>query len=131
MTINPIDFERENMRKHGWYVHYVPEDNYGAGANVHTHGLPESFSHLDIQCTLPVRQDIIHTIFIELAERIKRGETFVVNQQYDDIIHHFCVEFIPAVENDRTVLRLVLPDKEGRLPSDPACDPYYKRQYDN
>lgn len=45
----------EMMRKHGWYAHFVPDDNkYPNSINYHTHGLEDSFGHPDLQICFPL-----------------------------------------------------------------------------
>ena len=42
-----IAWEIDCMERFGWYVHYVTDAP--SGADVHTHGLRESFDHPDLQ----------------------------------------------------------------------------------
>jgi hypothetical protein len=45
--------EQALMKKYGWLVHFVPgSEGVPFGMNIHTHGLLESFGHLDLQICL-------------------------------------------------------------------------------
>lgn len=102
--------DREKMLLYGWITHYVIDDN-----NAHTHGLLENFSHLDIQCVIRLQPEIMHSVFCCIIERVKNGETFKPDILYDRIVKDYKVKFIYATEIGRSVLRLILPDPEGKL----------------
>lgn len=112
--MNYSKFEKESMEKMGWYAHYVFNcDKSPANTNIHTHGVLESFNHKDLQICLPLPPNIAHGVFYTIIENIRKGKTYEVGQLYDDVLHGYSVKFIKAREMDRTVLRIVLPDKDG------------------
>ncbi|GGG18207.1 DUF4262 domain-containing protein [Paenibacillus abyssi] len=121
-------WKNEMMEKHGFFIHFVLDDQVGAGANYHTHGLEQSFGHPDLQCTLPITPEIIQSVFHTIVDRIKAGERFVAEQLYEKVITNYPVEFKEANEFGRKVLRLLLPDEKGLFPNDPMCNPVYKEQ---
>jgi hypothetical protein len=105
------------MKKHGWYVHYVTDhdDNSPTGYNVHTHGLTESHDHPDLQIVMPIRPEIAHSLLIATVDLIKSGIKIDTQKEYDKIVKDFKVRFTVAVENEREVLRMILPDAQGNL----------------
>ncbi len=49
--------EQDSINEYGWYAHAVPGDdvrNTPTGMNIHTHHLPESFNHPDLQLVIPI-----------------------------------------------------------------------------
>jgi hypothetical protein len=119
----------EMIKKFGWASHYVPLTS--THANYHTHGLQENYGHIDFQCLLPINPQLINSIVAGLADRVKKGEVFVEDKHYDDVISNFSVFFKKFTECGRPVLRLILPDPKGKFPQDADCDPRYKIQYDD
>lgn len=125
--------EREMLREHGWLMHHVFETSaheFGGLANQHTHGLEENYGHKDFQMVLPIDPRITHSLFKTIAERIKAGDEFIEGKEYNNIIQNFNVHFKEVTENDRTVLRLILPDENGKTPTDKDCKKPYNRQYE-
>jgi hypothetical protein len=109
-----IEFEKTMMKKYGWYVHFVINDESTPfGINYHTHGLTETYNHKDIQICFPLNQRIVHGILINIVDEIKDGKTFISGMKYDNIVEGYNVEFIEAIEGNRRVLRCIIPDSDG------------------
>ncbi|QIH33465.1 DUF4262 domain-containing protein [Sphingobacterium sp. DR205] len=108
-------WSKDMMDRHGWYVHFIPNDNvFPNKINFHTHGLPESFGHPDLQICFPISTEGAHQILSYIIDRIKSGEQFEPNRQYEKIIgNNLTVEFIEAMECNRKLLRIVFPNKDG------------------
>jgi hypothetical protein len=120
-------FAKDCMKKYGWYAHYVLEDD--CHINAHTHGVYQSYGHSDFQIVLPLDQKLAHTLFKELVEKVKKGEKFIANRRYAEVIKKYDVKFIMRKEGSRTVNRLILPDAQGNLEQDKMECPY-NGQYD-
>lgn len=107
-------WQNEMIQKFGWYAHFVPLDN--DFANFHTHGIFEKFLHPDFQITVPLDPKVAHRIFHRLVDLINdEGKRFNPGDVVETIIQGFSVTFIKATENDRQVLRVILPDRHGNL----------------
>jgi uncharacterized protein DUF4262 len=119
-------WHKEMMSRHGFYTHFVIG---GDCANIHTHGVNESFHHTDIQIALPISQQTANNLLHGIVEQIKKGKKFVTNVDYSEIAN-MPVRFIHATECDRPVLRLIIPDRAGTLAKD-TMDPVFARQYEN
>jgi len=104
--------EAEKMRKYGFVVHAVIDQEH---PNVHSHGLQESMGHLDFQVVAQVHPECGHGIICNFVDRIKKGERFEPWRDYDNIIMDYKVRLVPATDNNRPVLRVILPDKAGVL----------------
>lgn len=107
------------MKKYGWYAHMVVADPYVAtGFNYHTHGIETTFGHLDLQIVLPLHGSGCHSIASALYDQIKDG-TYFQDGDGATIPHQngsrFPVRFIRVREGDRDVLRVILPNPDGKL----------------
>lgn len=123
--LNIADIDKECIQKYGWYAHYVPSgDTTPFGANYHTHGFPEKFDHPDIQICMPIPNNSIHSLGWRAVEYIEAGNKFEPGKFYDCILENHSVQFIHATECGRPVLRMILPDKEGRFDTDPYCQQF-------
>ena len=126
-----VDWTREKMKKHGWIVHFVPDDEQSpTGTNIHTHGLQENFGHPDFQLIVPLPQKMAHNILINLADRVKAGEVFTDGQVVTGVIRGFEVKMVTATETGRVVLRVVIPAKDGKLDREEMSEPWVKQYAD-
>lgn len=105
--------EKDMISKQGFFCHMVFPESENDLANYHTHGLPQSSDHPDIQVVIALSKDQYGPIIHGVYEKIKDGTKFEVGIQYDEIIRNMPVEFIWAVESGRDVLRMILPDTNG------------------
>lgn len=111
------DWQETQLVKYGWYAHFVDMPDLGI-INCHTHGILELCDHFDLQIIVPLLPQTTLTILHTICNRIKAGEKFKSGDVVSDIIKNFNITFIDAIEGDRTVLRIILPDKYGNLTKD-------------
>jgi hypothetical protein len=103
------------IAEHGWYAHTVPDDpDSPTGFNAHTHGLEDGYGHPDFQLVLPLPFATAHQILINLVDAVKAGRRFKAGHGVRRIIHGYDVSFADATEGGRDVLRVIIPDPEGR-----------------
>jgi hypothetical protein len=123
MSIDDLQkLEQKNKEKYGWVFHVVVEHPI-YGTEVHTHGLLEKYGHPDLQlcfdflkCFPPDRgKQVISNILWDFVNRIKDGETFSAEQRVSGILKGYDVRLVAATENQRPVLRIIIPDKDGNL----------------
>lgn len=115
-------WSKGQMDKYGWYAHYVPLP-LNSVVNAHTHGFEATFHHPNVQLFFSLPMETSHSIFATIAENIRNGTVYRTGEKYTGVLGGgYGVEFVHAKEGGRPVLRCLLPDKEGRLPSDPACE---------
>jgi len=118
MNRNEIIAKKEAMDKHfmetvGWYSHYVPHT--GSWINYHTHGLERSYGHKNIQICMPLSQQQAHGLANMLVIEIKKGKKFEAGVDYEGLMAKgYKVRFIEAKECGRSVLRLLIPDVNGK-----------------
>lgn len=113
------EWEKEQMDKHGWIVHFVQNDErYPTNTNHHTHGLTETYNHPDLQVVVPMPAKSVHNVFIQLIERIKAGEKFKHGDVAENVVNKYSVKFHDAYEGDRHVLRVIVPDVDNNLERD-------------
>lgn len=118
---------QDMINKHGWAVHFVPMDNNHV--NIHTHGLQENYNHADLQITCPLPPKTAHSILAEIVHNVKLGERYKEGRN-SRIIRNFDVELKEYMESGRKVLRILLPDTKGVLPTEQGCDPKFMYQLD-
>lgn len=116
-----INKRTQMMNVHGWVVDAIHDTkdfscDTETGVDIHTHGIQESFDHPDLQCILPADINIIHSIFCIIVENIKRGKKYESGKCYGDILNNgYKLRFIEATQGGRRVLRVILPDRKGKL----------------
>lgn len=124
-----LRWEKKMLKKLGWYMDAIFADEYNdIHANYHTHGVQENFNHLDFQIVLNMDPEVANNIFFTLIDNVKNGITYEVDKQYSNVIDGFNIIFKQYKEIDRVVLRVLLPDEDGILPTDDKCDEVYKAQ---
>jgi len=110
--------EQKAMRQYGWFSHIVPEDpDSPLNFNAHTHGFGVTFDQPDVQIVLPLPQKVLGHVLHSLADKI-RDEDYKMETgvPVEGILHgNYKVMFVKAVECDRQVFRMILPDKDGNL----------------
>ncbi|OOR21500.1 DUF4262 domain-containing protein [Bacillus cereus] len=125
-------WEKEMLQEHGWYMHAVLAEDYDEiYANYHTHGLTHKYNHQDLQIILNIDPEVAHDIFYTVVEEIKYGKKFEEGIEYYNIIENNPVIMKSFKEMNREVLRILLPDERGVLPTHPDCSEDYKTQLDN
>ncbi|WP_066297456.1 DUF4262 domain-containing protein [Bacillus sp. FJAT-29937] len=114
-----------------WTVHYVFETElceFGGLCNYHTHGLKENYDHLDFQVVLPLNPKTIDPILGMMVNQIKEGRVFESDKKAGQVLRGFDVLFKEFHDGNRKVLRLILPDPNGKFPGDEGCQEPYSRQ---
>lgn len=121
------EWQDEMMSKHGFYIHFVDGEEQGY-INAHTHGFRESWDHSDFQLVINIDRKVVSDIFWNFANRVKKGEIFSSGMMVDEVIANYPVRLDTMRENDRDVLRIILPDADGRYPGDHDTSPFFERQ---
>ena len=112
----------------GFYVHYIVEPPH----NYHTHGLPESFNHPDLQIALAVKKETAMNILGTVIDLIKEGQEIKDGMHLFNVICDYCIKAYKTTEDGRDIIRLLLPDRAGIFPDNPNCDEPFKIQmYDD
>lgn len=132
-------WEARMIAEHGFAIHYTAQRAEGppAGsapwprgfADYHTHGFQETWSHPDLQLVITIGEGVAHGIFWAFARRVEAGERFEDGQDVEDVIGGgLRVRMRQRIQNGRLVLRVLLPDPEGKLPGDEGCEEFYAGQ---
>ena len=124
--------EKELLEKFGWYVHFViDDDDYPYNVNYHTHGLADSWDHLDLQIVLNVGPEMAYGIFKTVIDLVKAGHKFADGEISKEVLQNeYGVKFFSTIEMGRPVLRLIIPDEDGNTDDGSFTDSKYARQYD-
>jgi hypothetical protein len=114
--------EKQMMEKYGWVTHFVvdTDDNEAkvstkTGVDIHTHGLEENFNHPDLQIALPIDASIAHSILTSIIDNIKEGNTYKDGDVCKGLLKGDYKVRFQKVNSDRSILRIILPNKEGQI----------------
>ena len=127
-------WEAEMLSKCGFIIHMVLPTGGSKWMNYHTHGMPEHFDHQDLQIVFPVSEEQCQSYMWAIIDKIKDGAKYKPGDSDSRILtlvgteEPIPVEFSAAVECGRNVLRVLIPDKKGRPPSDKLCEFPYSGQ---
>ncbi|MCD8109990.1 MAG: DUF4262 domain-containing protein [Clostridiales bacterium] len=134
-----MDAKEINRENPDWYIHLCAngvaceccgeiEDGFRElMCNAHTHGL-ERYNHPDFQMVVQYPAEAIGYVLNEFGYRVRSGERFSNGEIVEGIFTDCPVRLEEAVEMDRTVFRIVIPDGENRWPEDPECEYPYSAQ---
>lgn len=121
-------FHKESMEEYGFYIHMVSNDKDQSPTewNVHTHGVSHSFNHLDLQIVFPNLEPNIYAGLLHvMVNNIKLGQRYEVGTKYYDILENkMAVKFVRARENERDVMRMIVPDEQGEIDPMTMAHPY-------
>lgn len=124
--------QKEMIEKYGFVIHNVfPSSEDEVLWSHHTHGLKENFNHTDLEIVLPIDPQLAGSLLHGMVEQIKKGESFENILISDKVIENFDVQLVETMEGDRKVIRVVLPDANGKFPKDKDCAEIYKNQLDD
>lgn len=125
-AITALDAKDEQLiAQHGWVWHYILDEPISA----HTHGLPESYGHPDLEILLPLRDKQIGSVLWALVDAVKNGANFSDLHEETGVLS--CpVRFVWSIESGRKVLRAIFPDAAGHFPGEAGCDEPFRRQLD-
>jgi hypothetical protein len=129
-----------DVQKHGWHVVKVMADESGP-AFAYSIGLYETFKHPEV-LLFGFELDLMHLIINNVGFEFRNGKRYGPDQQDDDILDDYDVEFktvLPRFFDELVgtaldyyggpvfrVLQCVLPDKAHRFPWDPECSEWLK-----
>lgn len=122
-----------------WIIHLVAngvvcevcgktENSFIPGfCNAHTHGM-EKYGHLDFQMVLRCQDAEITYILNSLGRAVQNGARFSDGQYVTGIFEDCAIQLKEFKECDRTVLRVIIPDKNNRFPDEFGCQLPYALQ---
>lgn len=101
---------------YGWYGEQVLDACDSPNHfNLRTIGVLENLGHPDFQCCFPAPAQTIMSIFHHIIDDIRTGKRFESNVDYPDYITGgYMLRFMDAIEGDRRVLRMLVPNKDGK-----------------
>ena len=122
-----------------WVIHgvfdtedYLKErgnENCEYMCNFHTHGLNEYNDQRELCIVLNLPQSVAAGLLNAMGLRVAEGETVFTEGIRNDILSNEMDVQLLSFDNDPT-LYVILPDANGKLPSDPDCKEPYKFQYE-
>lgn len=88
--------------------------------NCHTHGMAK-YGHLDFQVVLNYPDEEIAYLLNIFGLRVQAGEKFKNGELVEGIYEDCPVRLSEFKECERTVLRIIIPDRQNRFPEDEGC----------
>ena len=117
--------EAHMIEQTGWVAHVISD-----APLAHTHGLDDTYGHLDFEVRLPVSPIMRYNLLRPLVEAIQAGQTFRAGVESPTPFQ--CpVHFVERQEGNRPVLRAIFPDANGRWPGEPGCQPGFNEQLED
>ncbi len=95
--------------------------------NAHTHGM-NRYGHPEFQLILHLHPTTTCAILNNLGKRVQAGEQFKAGEYVSNIIMDYKVRLDEFQEDNRKVLRVILPDPQNRFPEDESCEYPYNIQ---
>lgn len=120
-----LEVDKKIMGENRYTIHLTTSE-CGKFANLHTHGLENSYGHPDLQIVLNYRPYQVEEYFRHLISLISSGVAFEP-QIYEDVFSH-PIRFQFFRESGREVLRVIFADRNNFFPEDEQCDPSYSEQ---
>lgn len=117
------------ISKDGWAVVYRSLD-HSAYMDIRTVGLPQSFSHCNLQITACVHIPIAVYIFRHFVDQIKKNIPLRLDHTYTGILQNN-IKLKQYDLGEEKVYRIIIADRKGRYPDDPDCDVDFKFQEHN
>ena len=95
--------------------------------NAHTHGMAR-YDHPDFQMVLAAEPNEIGRILNSFGLMVQNGYKFKDGEYVAGIYEDCVVRLQKFQENDREVLRVIIPDRNNIFPEDPRCEEPYCHQ---
>lgn len=95
--------------------------------NAHTHGM-QKYGHMDFQLVICYDPQIIMYILNTLGLRVQSGQHFHAGDYVSGIFVDCDIRLDEYEETGRTVLRVIIPDKNNIFPEDECCMKPYRFQ---
>lgn len=116
--------EADVLREEGWAMRSFSRGCSHQIADHRTVGLQENFDHPDIQIFFPMNGQLALGILGTSVELVKSGKRFEDGNISGDVLEGLDVKFVTASVDGVSMLRVILPDKKGRLSQDEIASPY-------
>ena len=102
----------------GWVMRaFSHGGNHGISDN-RSVGFAENFKHPDIQINYPLPGELALHCLSTVADLVKSGKTYKDGDLSDDVLHDLPVKFVAVEIDGVSMLRMILPDKEGNVERD-------------
>ena len=113
-----------------WIIHYVSNSVCNCWkadsafkqylCNAHTHGLGQ-YDHPEFQVVIDAGPKEIARLLNTMGIWVREGKKFCAGNMVSVLYEDCQVLLYPVIEDNRELLRLVIPDAKNRFPQDPNC----------
>ena len=136
---------KRNEKEKDWIIHYISSggtcDECGKATteflpcicNAHTHGMNQ-YGHMEFQVILNLGPGLIGYLLNTMGQRVQDGEIFKDGDIITGITATPEGKDLPlrlkeVLSDGVPLLRIILPDENGRFPDDPDCAYIYNLQH--
>lgn len=95
--------------------------------NAKTHGM-DKYGHKEFQMVLEIDHKMVMYILNSLGKRVQAGEKFQSGDSVSEILQGYDIRLQEFSDGEQPVLRVFLPDSNGKFPDDADCDCIYSMQ---
>ncbi len=95
--------------------------------NAKTHGM-DRYGHKEFQIVLQIDHKMVTYILNSLGVRVQTGKKFQSGDSVSEILQGYDIRLQEFFEGEESVLRVLLPDPNGKFPDDAECDCIYSMQ---
>jgi len=117
----------EIVASEGWAMIYHRRDSI-LYCDYQTCGLPEVYSHPNLQIVLPLSMEQARQMLMALIHYIQMGVLFEPGNEYVDILEGHSLRVSQHRNEGENVLRVIVSDETRKFPEHPECDPVYAYQ---
>ena len=117
-------FERERLIRDGWAMRVFTHHGPHKPADYRTVGLSENFKHPNLQLYFPVSEEIALATFFTIVDLIKAGAKFKDGDVSRDVAEEMPVKFIKVTIGNAEFLRVIIPDKQGKVDEGKISAPF-------
>lgn len=111
------------------YLSKLDGKEYPDIACFHTYGMNRYNNQRELCVVIDINEDIVIKFLMSMIDKVFKGKTVYTEGIRNDILtKERDTEFISF--KDDPMLYIILPDRNGRLPSDADCAEPYKFQYE-
>lgn len=93
-----------------------------------THGLEELYGHMEFELVISMPAAYAAQILNLFGERVRDEAVFEDREVVEGILKRFPVHLKRMSSYEKTRLRVIVPDANGRWPEDEGCEPPYSLQ---
>jgi hypothetical protein len=107
--------EEQHLLEYGWAMRIMDHPSPHGPADYRTFGLERNYQVPEFQLYYPLSPGVAVSVLGTAIDLIKAGTRFKDGDTSADVLEGFSVKFVDATVGGKKMLRIILPDKQGRI----------------